>query len=144
MKNYLISFYVIYNTFTSKQQLKIKLPQIFLIQSNMISHQLNEPPSYISVVIFVLLLAIMVSGVTYIGNKYDKIIPLAPAGMLATNRNMSGSNAPWFLLDMAKRTNSDIFQLNLPLPGGVYCVGCPDITRKILLDDKTDKPADLY
>lgn len=111
----------------------------------MVLHLQNEPFPFIAVAIFIALLTIiLIYAVSYFSHKHGKTIPLAPAGMLETIQNMSGPNAPWFLLDMAKQINSDIFRLSLPIPGGVYCVGCPITTREILLDAKTDKPKQIY
>ena len=110
----------------------------------MVLHLQNEPFPFITVVIFTVLITVFIFVTTYFNIKQEKTIPLAPAGMLETMQNMSGPNAPWFLLDMAKRTNNDIFRLRLPIPGGVYCVGCPNTARKILLDSKTDKPEKIY
>jgi len=72
--------------------------------------------------------------------KKDCSIPNAPVGFFETVKCMSGSNTPFFMLDMVKRSGSDIY--NLPI--GFTVVGDPNAVREILLDKSTDKPAKYY
>lgn len=66
--------------------------------------------------------------------------PVAPFGMLATFKGIGGSECPAFFLEMAKRCNSLIYQLNVPLLA-MYVVGDYKAMREIFLE--CDKPADL-
>ena len=104
----------------------------------------NEPFSIIPVAILTVALTVMFFMITYFKRKNNKTIPLAPVGMIEAIRNFCGPNAPWFVLNMAQCTKSDIFRFNFQVAGELYCVGCPVSTREILLDDKTDKPGELY
>ncbi len=70
--------------------------------------------------------------------------PYAPVGIVKTLIELSGSRTPWFFLDMAWKTSSDIFRLPVPIPGGLYIVCNPEVGRKILTDETTDKPVGMY
>ncbi len=70
--------------------------------------------------------------------------PFAPVGFLKAATGVSGLQAPWFLLDLARKTSSDIFKLPIPIPGGFYIINHPAIAREILTDKSTDKPTKIY
>jgi len=68
--------------------------------------------------------------------------PTAPKSMLETIRLLSGKEAPFFIMDMAKECNSMFIKLNLPLPGGMYVIGDHKAQREIL--SESDKPVEVY
>lgn len=70
--------------------------------------------------------------------------PYAPVGFLKAVAGLSSLQAPSFLLDLARKTSSDIFKLPIPVPGGFYVINHPAIAREILTDRSTDKPAQIY
>ncbi len=77
-------------------------------------------------------------------NQNYQYPPFAPVGIVKTLTELSGSRTPWFFLDMARKTSSDIFRLPLPIPGGLYIICNPEVGRKILTDETTDKPVGMY
>ena len=77
--------------------------------------------------------------------KYDRPTPpFSSAGTLESIKGISGPNAPWFFLDMAKSVGSDVYALRVPIPGGITVVGDPTTIREVLLDSKSDKPEAIY
>ena len=65
-------------------------------------------------------------------------------GLLESVKLFAGSTAPWDLLNLAKKHDSDIYYLRLPTRiGGVYIVGDPIVAREVLLDKTSDKRASL-
>jgi len=100
-------------------------------------------------VVATILSLVLLKLLSVVFNNYElrkkyKSPPLAPAGMWETMQSLGGSNAPWFVLDMAKKAGSYIYKVRIPLPGGVYVVGNPLLMREILLDKTTDKPKEIY
>ena len=89
----------------------------------------------------------MVIGACFFLKKTSKKkVPYAPAGMLETLNAISGSTAPWFLLDMfqkVKKTGRSSLRLALPMPRQeVYAIGDFNLAREVLKDSTTDKVVD--
>lgn len=72
--------------------------------------------------------------------------PLAPAGMGELIKQISGSNYPWFMLRMARESNSFTFRVNLPILGTpmVVAVGEFETQRLVLTDRKSERPLEFY
>lgn len=71
--------------------------------------------------------------------------PMAPLGIRQTVQEVSGPNYPFFLLRMAKETNSYTFRVNLPIFGTpmVVAVGDVEAHRAILTHPSTERPVEL-
>ena len=72
------------------------------------------------------------------------VVPCAEAGMLETIRKLSGPEAPFWMIETARKLGQFVYKMNLPLAGGTYVVGDTDLVLKILHDKTTDKPEALY
>lgn len=72
-----------------------------------------------------------------------RLPPFPPAGFFETGKSLSGGKLPWFFLDCAKSVGN-IFQLKVPIPGGMYVVGDAKLQQKILEDPNTLKPEEIY
>lgn len=72
------------------------------------------------------------------------VVPYAEAGMLETIRKLSGPEAPFWMIETARKLGQMVYKMNLPLAGGTYIVGDTDLVLKILQDKTTDKPEALY
>lgn len=70
--------------------------------------------------------------------------PIAPTGWFETTKKVGHPKVPWFFIDMARKTASNIYKIRLPMPGGVYVVGDASAMREILLDKASNKPASVY
>jgi cytochrome P450 len=75
--------------------------------------------------------------------------PAADVGMFETINAISGPEAPFFLLKLArsvlqKDANAKIFRVPIPLPGGVYVVAGADLQRQVMKDKRADKPTAIY
>ncbi len=95
--------------------------------------------------ILLVILVVLVSR-THTSNKRGAVQypPFAPVGFLKVATGVSGLQAPWFLLDLARKTSSDIFKLPIPFPGGFYVINHPAIAREILTDESTNKPTKVF
>ena len=73
--------------------------------------------------------------------------PKAPIGMWETIQAVSGSDAPWFLLRVARKMEkcgAKIFSVPIPSSAGFYVVSTADLQRQVMLDRRADKPRELY
>ena len=71
--------------------------------------------------------------------------PKAAVGMWETIRAVEGDEAPFFMLKLARSLPNDpVFQVPIPLPGGVYAVANSKLQRQVMLDKRADKPDALY
>ena len=79
-------------------------------------------------------------------NKLPKnAFPLAPVGLLESMTKVGNEEAPWFMLDIAKKMGRQSYRLPLPLgPGGAYVVGDWDLARTIQQDPLSEKPRQVY
>ena len=73
--------------------------------------------------------------------KNYSLPPYAQVGLLECVLGLFGTEAPSFLLDLAKRTSSDIFRLPLPTHGGLHVLKSPAAMKEILQDKTSDKPS---
>ncbi len=76
----------------------------------------------------------------------DPSVKIAPCGLFEGMKRLAGTDSPSFLLEMAEKCNDDIYLLRIPTfkHGGMFVVGDPKAAREILLDDDSDKPAEIY
>lgn len=77
--------------------------------------------------------------------REERYPPLAPAGIVETIEQISGSNYPWFMLRMAKEAQSYTFRVNLPILGTPMVVAVGDVAthRAVLTHRATDRPVEL-
>jgi|UniRef100_A0A8J9TET2 cytochrome P450 len=77
------------------------------------------------------------------GKQYP---PYAPAGLWETALSVSGSQAPSFMIQMARELNCSVFRMRLPIFGTpmVVAVGEPLLTKAVLTDSGSIKPAIIY
>ena len=68
--------------------------------------------------------------------------PMAPVGMLEMVAQMSGPEAPFYLLNLARRMQRNTFALPLPFWNGAFLVGDGKLAREMYAE--TDKAAQLY
>jgi cytochrome P450 len=69
-------------------------------------------------------------------HDHDLSPPRAPVTDREASENLARPDSPWFLLEMAEKIGSDIFQLT----SQDYVVGDTETAREILLDKATVKP----
>lgn len=84
------------------------------------------------------------SGKLWKGGK--KQPPLAPGGMWKHIQMATSSQFPWWMLDVTRQLQSQVFKVSLPLGLGtqVFIVGEPEVARSILTDQLSTKPEVIY
>jgi hypothetical protein len=76
-------------------------------------------------------------------NKKKKIPRCLPCGWLETIKKVTSSDGIWFLASWAKQIGY-VYQIPIPHPHYVFCVGDPILARDILQDPGTTKPRAFY
>ena len=77
-------------------------------------------------------------------SKDSKAVPCAEAGMIETIQKLGGSECPFWMMETARKLGSNVYKMNIPVPGGTYLVGDADLALRILRDKSSDKPQALY
>jgi cytochrome P450 len=81
--------------------------------------------------------------ITSHGGKKHVLPPVLPLGWVATTTKLTSSDAPWFLLEWARKI-AYTFRIRIPYPGPVIVAGDPVVAREILNDPLTTKPNGFY
>jgi cytochrome P450 len=104
-------------------------------------------PLTVSTAIIAILLVVAMYYIVYtiLGGNHQKALPMAPVGVFQTIQQIGGSQAPFFLLELAKTLDQNCYRLPLPLgPGGLHVIGDYQLARHIFQDKTTDKPRHIY
>ena len=124
------------------------LINLIIIMSELISTILqpaiSNPPLGVVVVMLTTLALLLVGGYWILlhGNhKHNKNRPpRSQTGMWATLSQFASPRLPWFFLQQAEAVDfCPVFQLNLPVPQGVYVVTNATVARQILTHPSSEK-----
>jgi cytochrome P450 len=99
-----------------------------------------------TVIIGILLVVAMYIVYTILGGNHQNALPMAPVGLFHTMQQIGGSQAPFFILEIAQTLGQNCFRLPLPFlgPGGLFEIGDYQLARRIFQDKTTDKPRKVY
>ena len=100
-----------------------------------------------SLLIYAVFITAALVVVGYLWNKQasKKWLPMAPTSLVEVANSLGSSEAPVFVLDLARKMGRNSFRIPLPLGlKGTYVIGDHQLTRRILVDKTTDKPRAVY
>ena len=112
--------------------------------STILQPAISNPPLGVVVVMLTTLALLLVGGYWILlhGNhKHNKNRPpRSQTGMWATLSQFASPRLPWFFLHQAEAVDfCPVFQLNLPIPQGVYVVTNATVARQILTHPSSEK-----
>jgi len=97
-----------------------------------------------SYAVFTLILSLFfLKSISKSKKNNDSSIAMAPAGIFETIAGQTSDDAPFWVLKMARILNKPNFRLNVP-GTKFYIIGGYKLARRILQDNTTDKPREIY